>query len=128
MAITKRMKETTDQSRPQKHPLRQPAVQSRLLLRPASPLGPRPSRAQQLSHLGGITLSPHPHSHGARLRGTAEAWRGPLGGLRSPGLSPLSLLPLISWGNLAPKTVGTWFREQRVQPWHSVGKATQGGK
>lgn len=67
MAITKRMKETTDQSRPQKHPLRQPAVQSRLLLGPASPLGPRPSRAQQLSHLGGITLSPHPHSHGHGL-------------------------------------------------------------
>lgn len=27
-----------------------------------------------------------------------------------PGLSILSLLPLISWGDLRPKAVGTWVR------------------
>lgn len=77
-------------------------------------------------HLGGVTHSPHPHSHRARP-GTAETRRGPRG--TSGALaSLLTLLPLIRWGNLGPKAMGTPFGEQRVQPRHSVGKATRGRK
>lgn len=54
-------------------------------LEPTSPqsgfthLGPRLSRAQQLPHPGGVTLSPQPHSHRARL-GRGLAWSaGPQG-------------------------------------------------
>ena len=82
--------------------------------------GPSSSPTQEAAHsVRSLTHTGH---------GWAEAWRGPLGSFRGPGLSLLALLPLTSWGNLGPPAVRAWSGEQRVQPWHSVGKATQGGK
>lgn len=47
----------------------------------------------------------------------ARTWRGPLGSLRDPGLSILSLLPLISCGGISgPRPWELGFGEQRVQP------------
>lgn len=102
MIITKRMKEPTNQSNPWRHPLplSEANCSSVLLhLRTRAQQGPAaPDWEVQPSV---CTLTPT----GLTL---AETWRGPLDGLRGPGLSILSLLPLISWGDLGPKAVGTW--------------------
>lgn len=45
-----------------------------------------------------------------------------------PGLSILSLLPLISWGDLTPKAVGTWIWEAEGTAMERCGEGTQGGK
>lgn len=86
MVITKRMKEPTNHNSPRRHPLPQPAVQSRMLLGPTSPPGPQLSRAHRPLHLGGIARSPHPHSHRARPGTDRDSAWSPRG-LRGPGLS-----------------------------------------
>lgn len=116
MTITKRMKEPPTHSSPWKCPFPSHSPPSRAngswgcfppelaQQDPAAPLaGRHPTQST-------------PHSHRA-CPGTGR----PLGGLRGPGLS---ILPPISWGNLGPKGVGTWFWEAEGTAREWCGKAT----
>lgn len=86
-------------------------------LGPASPPGPGLSRTQQRPHLGGITLSRLPHSREA-CPGTARDLATSPRSLRVPGLSLLSLLPLISWG-------ASWAQRCGNLGWGAEGTAME---
>ena len=126
MVITKRMKEPTNHNSPRRHPLPQPAVQSRMLLGPTSPPGLQLSRAHRPLHLGGIAHSPHPHSH--RARPGTETRHGPLvasGALAS--LSPVTPAADQLQGSRA-QGCGNLGLGSRGYSHGSAGQATQGGK
>lgn len=86
MIVTTRMKEPTDQSSPRRRPLRRPAVQSHLLLRPVLPHGPRLSRAQQLPAGRRHTQFAPSLTQGSPWHGRDLAWSPG----RSQGPRPLS--------------------------------------
>lgn len=93
MIVTRRMQAPTNHSSPWRHPLTahclQPAAHC-----PASPQDPG-SAGPSSSPTGRHSTQPAPSlTQGSPWH--RQTWRGPLGGLRGPGLSILSLLPLIS--------------------------------
>lgn len=126
MIITRRMQAPTNHSSPWRRPLSQPTVCSQLLiallhLRTLAQQGPAAPPTGRHSTQPAPSLTQGSPWH-------RQTWRGPLGGLRGPGLSILSLLPLISWGDRGPKAVGAWVWGAEGTAMERCGEATQGGK